>query len=314
VYPLTINLFGRFQICYAEQAITGLQLRGAQELLSYLLLHRDRAYPRETLATLLWKEAEPTQARKYLRQALWQIQTVLRNVLGTAAKQLIMLDTDWVRVNGTDCLSLDVTVFESAFRTCQGTPVADLTDGQRENLEHAVQLYRGDLLEGWYQDWCLFERERLRDCYLTALGKLLSYCDVHGQVDRGLMHAESILRCDPAEEQAYYHMMHLQWTAGRRTQALRQYQRCKRVLSEELSVQPSERTQKLYEQIRSDPLDLAPANVPTLPSPSFAPQFDTEYLTDLMVYLKQLQAQLDDMEEQLKLHIRAVAVALKNKR
>ncbi|MGH6635205.1 MAG: bacterial transcriptional activator domain-containing protein [Gammaproteobacteria bacterium] len=232
---------------------------------------------------------------------------MLRNAAGTA-KELITLDGDWVRLNTTDCLSLDVAVFEHAFHTCQGTPGADLADAQRENLEHAVQLYRGDLLEGWYQDWCVFERERLRDCYLTALVKLVCHCDAHGQVDRGLAHAENVLRCDPAEEEAYYHMMHLHWTAGRRTQALRQYQRCKRVLSEELGVQPSERTQKLYEQIRSDPLDPPPANAPTLPSPSFAPQRDTEYLTGLMVYIKQLQAQLDDMEEQLKRDIRAVCV------
>ncbi|MGH8606075.1 MAG: bacterial transcriptional activator domain-containing protein, partial [Gammaproteobacteria bacterium] len=129
-------------------------------------------------------------------------------------------------------------------------------------------LYRGDLLEGWYQDWCLLERERLRACYLTALGKLMCYCDAHGQIDRGLAHAETILRCDPAEEEAYYHMMHLQWTAGRRVQALRLYRRCKQVLSEELGVQPCERTQKLYELIRSDPLSDALA----LPSPPYAPQ------------------------------------------
>ncbi|MGH8603948.1 MAG: AfsR/SARP family transcriptional regulator [Gammaproteobacteria bacterium] len=306
---VTINLFGRFHIGYAEQTITGLQPRRAQELLSFLLLHRDRAYPRETLATLLWKEADPTQARKSLRQALWQIQTVLRNAAGTAAKELITLDGDWVRLNSNGALSLDVAVFEHAFQSCRGRPGSDLADTQRENLEHAVQLYRGDLLEGWYQDWCLFERERLRDCYLTALGKLICYCDAHGEVDRGLAYADRILRCDPAEEEAYYHMMHLHWTAGRRVQALRLYRRCKQALSQELGVQPSERTQKLYEHIRSDPF----SNAPALLSPLYAPQLDTEPLTKLMAYLKQLQTQLDDLGEQIKRDIRAVAVALKDK-
>ena len=190
----------------------------------------------------------------------------------------------------------------------EGTPRADLVDTQRENLEHAV---RGDLLEGWYQDWCIFERERLQNCYLTALDKLVGYCVTYGHVDCGLAHAESILRCDPAEEQTHYHMMHLHWIADHRTRALRQYQRCKQVLSEELGVQPSERTKKLYEHIRSNEIDPAPANVPALRSRSGAPQLDTEHL-GLMVYFQQLHTQLVHIEEQLKRDIHAVAVALKN--
>lgn len=193
----------------------------------------------------------------------------------------------------------------------EGTPGADLVDTQRENLEHAVRLYRGDLLEGWYQDWCIFERERLQNCYLTALDKLVGYCVTYGHVDCGLAHAESILRCDPAEEQTHYHMMHLHWIADHRTRALRQYQRCKQVLSEELGVQPSERTKKLYEHIRSNEIDPAPANVPALRSRSGAPQLDTEHL-GLMVYFQQLHTQLVHIEEQLKRDIHAVAVALKN--
>ncbi|MGH8578560.1 MAG: AfsR/SARP family transcriptional regulator [Gammaproteobacteria bacterium] len=247
---VTINLFGRFHIGYAD-TITGLQPRRAQELLSYSLLHRDRAHPRETLATLLWKEADPSHVRKSLRQALWQIQTALRNAAGTAAKQWITLDGDWVRLNNADCLSLDVAVFEYGFQTCQGTSGAGLADAQREALNTpssftAAICSKDGTKIGAYSN--------VNGCVTaTALGKLMCCCDAHGQVDRGLAHAERILRCDPAEEEAYYHMMHLHWTAGRRVQALRLYRRCKQVLSEELGVQPCERTQRLYEHIRLPP-------------------------------------------------------------
>lgn len=249
---LKISLFGRFRICYAERVVKGPQFRRSQELLSYLLLNCNRPFPREVLATLFWEEAELPQARKYLRQALWHIQTILRNTVGIVAKDLLILESDWVQLNTIDGLSLDVAIFEQSYQRCQGTRGEDLTDSQLINLQHAVQLYCGDLLEGCYRDWCVFERERLQNCYLTALRKLVSYYDKQEQVDYGVAHAERILRHDPADEQAHYYLMHLHWIAGRRTKAIRQYQCCKKVLAEELGIQPAERTKMLYERIRSN--------------------------------------------------------------
>lgn len=310
-HALTVSLFGRFRLCDAQQTITGLHQRRAQELFSYLLLHRNRPYPRETLANLLWEDADSTQARKYLRQALWQIQSVLQRVVGSDAKDLLTLDAEWVQLNSADCLSLDVAHFEHAVDACQDTQGSSLSETQREELEHAVQLYRGELLEGWYQDWCLFERERLQNCYLTALDKLVAYCNAHGYVDCGFAYADRILRCDPAEEQTHYHMMHLYWAAGHRTKAIRQYQHCKKILLQELGVEPSERTKNLYERIRSDEPGPLSSNETTL-RPSTLQQ-DTEGLTEFIAHVRQLQAQLVALEERLKYDIHTVVEVLKNR-
>ena len=115
---LIINLFGRLCIRSTAHVVNGLSARRAQELFCYLLLHRDRPYPRETLAGRLWEDADDLQARKYLRQALWQIQTVLQKAAGSDAKSLLTLDADWVQLNSADCLSLDVRVLEHAFQAC----------------------------------------------------------------------------------------------------------------------------------------------------------------------------------------------------
>lgn len=307
---LTVTLFGRFCICSPEQPVNGLHARRAQELFSYLLLHRDRAYPRERLAGLLWEDAERAQARKYLRHALWQVQTVLEKTAGAQAKDLLTLDADWVHLSSAENLSLDVAIFEHAIEACQGTPGTELADVQRKGLEHAVQLYRADLLEGWYQDWCLFERERLQNWYITALDKLVAYCQAREDVECGLAYAERILRHDPAEEQTHYQIMRLHWIAGRRTQALRQYQRCAKILMQELGVQPSERTKMLYAHIRADKPNLLSVTLPVPRLPADTPPLDSEQLTGLMVHFQQLQAQLVDLEEQLKRNIRAVEVAL----
>src|SRR5262245_37221860 len=72
---LNAFLLGRFRIHADGQEVSGLEGAKVQELLSYLLLHRDRPHPRETLAGTLWGERPTELSRKGLRQALWQLQS-----------------------------------------------------------------------------------------------------------------------------------------------------------------------------------------------------------------------------------------------
>jgi DNA-binding SARP family transcriptional activator len=88
--------------------------------------------------------------------------------------------------------------------------------------------------------------------YLLLLNKLVQYCEIHQQVETGLVYGEKLIHYDRAYERAYRQMMRMYYVAGDRTQALRQYQRCVAALAEELGVGPSERTIELYEQIKSD--------------------------------------------------------------
>jgi DNA-binding SARP family transcriptional activator len=110
-------------------------------------------------------------------------------------------------------------------------------------------LYRGDLLEGWYEDWCLYERERLQNIYLVMLVKCAAYCQSHGVFGKGLQYGARILQFDRAHEVAHQHLMTLLYLAGDRAGALRQYERCAVALKEELGAQPSECTRRLYKQI-----------------------------------------------------------------
>jgi two-component SAPR family response regulator len=93
-----------------------------------------------------------------------------------------------------------------------------------------VALYHGDLLEDWFQDWCLYERERLQNIYLAALDKLMDYCEASRDYDAGLAYGTRILRHDLARERTHRRLMRLYYLAGDRTSALRQYDRCVQIL------------------------------------------------------------------------------------
>jgi DNA-binding SARP family transcriptional activator len=247
---LTVHLFGKLSVRWNDEGLDGLGTSKVQELLCYLLLHRNRPHPREALACLLWGEIPTAHAKKYLRQALWQLQAALRCHAQVTAEQTFLVDADWVQLNVNGGLWLDVADLERAAAVGQGVPGDQLDGVAVKTLQDAVDLYRGDLLEGWYQDWCVRERERLRETYLGVLDKLMQHCELRPLYETGLHYGALSLQCDRGRECTHQYLMRLHSAAGDRAAALRQYDRCIIALDEELGVKPSDATVALYERIR----------------------------------------------------------------
>ena len=215
----------------------------------YVLLFRERCHHREVLAETLWGDSSGNQSRKYLRQALWQLRTL--TAADTAGPPLLRMDTQWVEVSQEAHFWLDVAELEGAHALVQGVSGEGMSEHQAEALRRAVAAYRGELLEGCYENWCVYERERLKAIYLELLEKLLIDSQRRGQVEEGVSYAQQILRHDRAHESTHRRMMSLYLLAGDRTTAMRQFHRCAEILRDELGVEPAASTRALYERIRA---------------------------------------------------------------
>ena len=275
--------------------LDGCEPQKVQELFCYLLLHRDRPYAREKLASLLWGDhCTTTQSRAYLRKTLWQLLTALRALPGAVDQRLLRVEQEWIQLNSVAELWLDVAVFKEAYRAVRGVAGSDLDERAVRALEAAVQLYSGDLLGNWYHDWCLREREWLFQVHLMMLGKLVEFCELHGRYEAGLFYGERILQHDHAHEWAHRHLMRLRHRAGDRTGALRQYERCVAALKDEFDAVPAESTVRLYEQIRRDSLDAVVSPVAPAPPPG------------TLAYLRKVQAELAAMQRHVRQAIATV--------
>src|SRR5262245_15520781 len=111
---LHICLFGKCRIQCSDQEVIDLESGKVQELLCYLLLHRDRPHAREVLAGLLWGDNSTVQSKKYLRHALWQLQTALESDSDPMSARVLLVEPDWVSLNARSDLWLDIAVFERA--------------------------------------------------------------------------------------------------------------------------------------------------------------------------------------------------------
>ena len=283
---IKIRLFGRVSVLRDDRPVPILSAK-ALELLCYLLLHRDRSHTREALSRLLWPDAPDGQAKKYLRQTLWQLQTNLASGSGADDVPLLDVQAGRVRVSATSPSWCDVDVVERAHQRYRDVPTTEPADVDAAALEQVVALFGGDLLDGWAQDWCVRERDRLHLVHLDLLERLTSYCVAHGDLARGLAHGNRLLELDPAREVTHRQLMRLYARAGDRTGALRQYRRCVQALASEFDLEPDAETRELHRRVRAGATAVAPPALPRSAPP--AAQLD-ERLHQIATALAALQS------------------------
>lgn len=296
-------LFGRFQTEADGRLLLGLDGAKVQELYCFLLLHRDRSHSRASLASLLWGDLSETQSRQYLRKALWQLGLALHGPACPLPDSLFV-EPGWVRLALADDEWLDVAQFEQAYTRVEDIPGQQLSPALAAELAAAVALYRGDLLEGWYQDWCVFERERLERMYLIMLEKLMLYCEGQEQYESGVAYGVAALRHDRARERTHRRLIRLHYLSGNRSEALRQYRRCAQALQEELGVGPARKTVQLYEQV------MAEAGLDAPGPPAAAPRPDAAGQEKAIHQLETLHQLLCQMQQRIQQELEMVGVAL----
>jgi len=235
--PLKLYLLGSCRIERDKQSIH-LPTRKTDSLLAYLALHPEE-HPREKIAALFWGDSSDDQARTSLRTAL----AVLRKHLGD---DVILADRDTVRLNPAYPLSVDAREFAEAL----GLEAARSRQSEIMDLQAAVALYQGDLLSDLYDDWITADRERYRARYIDTLLLLAQRMRARSEYARAIEFAQKVIAADAANERAHQHLMFCYLATGERSAALKQYDECRRVLAEELGVEPAPETVTLYESIK----------------------------------------------------------------
>ena len=215
---LQAHCFGRFRVALDGVEIPPSRFKRQKSLtlLKLLAAHRGRPFRRETLMELLWPDADPALSSNHLRVVLHDLRRALERRAG----------------------ELDVEL-------ARGRIGEALAAGRA-----AAALYTGDFLEDEpYDDWCLAERERLRERYLDLLLRLSGLLAGRALLAEAIDVCRRALAADPLRERTHRQLMELLWKHGDRDAALRQYESCRRMLRDELDVAPDDETQARYRAI-----------------------------------------------------------------
>lgn len=266
---LSLRLLGPFQATLDGEPVDGFRSDKVRALLAYLAVESQRPWSRASLADLLWADFPEENARSNLRNAL----SNLRRLLGDrrADTPFLLVSRATLQFNAASDCWLDVRALLDLLAEA-GQDERSLTDEEQiPRLHQAVDLYRGDFLDGFavdsapFEQWMLVTRQHLRQRVLQAVRLLALAHARQADLDASTAVTRRWLELEPWDEEAHRHMMRLLVLRSHRTAALAHYQTCRQTLSDELGVEPEPETVRLYEQIRDGDLPTPLAALPASP-------------------------------------------------
>jgi len=200
----------------------------AERVIAYLALH-DGPATRPNVAGTLWLDVPEDRAMANLRSALWRLRrpgVPLVHAIGDHLELAPEVIVDLHEVSAMARSLLD------------GAMLAG-------NAELERLAGGGELLGDWYEDWVLVEREHFRQIRLQALERTAFELAASGRFGRAAESALAAVATEPLRESAHRALIWVHLAQGNHSEAVRQYCIYRRLMHEELGVEPSIQMEEL---------------------------------------------------------------------
>jgi len=245
---LEIRLLGSFTALQDNQKISAFRSSKSRALLAYLAAQPDQDHPRTKLAALLWGNLPEQAARTNLRIELSRLKQLL------SAHPALEISRNTVRVHH-QYLTVDAVDFREAVSEFH-LLLAEIQGRELHRLDAAINLYQGEFLAGLqindapeFEEWQLIVQEQLHQQFMLALSTLQRHHAEQGNWLELAATASRQLAVVPWTESAHRNLIHAFAAQGERNAALKQYAECRRILREELGVEPSLATQEFADRL-----------------------------------------------------------------
>jgi DNA-binding SARP family transcriptional activator len=195
----------------------------AQRVLAFVALHGSACLSRSLMAGSLWPDATEQHATGNLRTALWRLRRL--------GSPVVEMPTG--RVQPARTLAIDYhDAVALARRLLDPAVIVDEAE-----LEEGLLL--SDVLVDWPDEWVILERERFRQLRLHALEALCERLTAVGKHGRSIEAGLAAIGADPLRESAHRTLIRAHLAEGNKAEAIQQYASCRRLLNDELGIEPS---------------------------------------------------------------------------
>jgi len=207
-------------------------------LLAFLAVANPRGFHRrDKIAGLFWRDSDHEHARASLRNAIYFLRKHLGEdaIVGRGDEELSL---------GWDRVWCDAAAFEEAL--------------ERGDVEAALELHRGELLEGLFlsgcpefERWLEGERQLLRGMAAGAAWSLAHRRSEEGNLTEAERTGQRGMDLVPTDENEIRRFIEELAEAGDRAAAVRFYEKFAGLLEKALELEPSEETRAVAEHLRA---------------------------------------------------------------
>jgi DNA-binding SARP family transcriptional activator len=242
----SFGVLGPLRVEYAGQPLP-LRAAGQRVLLAALLLATDRTRTTNQLVTCLWDDRPPANARNALQNHVLRLRGVLGGLGGTAAP-LLLTRPEGYRLDAPEA-AVDVDRFHvllaRARASAQAAPGSALVA-----LDEALALWRGPALADVPSLWLWQEaRGALEEQRLDAVELRLALRLALGRDEGVVAELEALVGLHPLRERFHAQLMLALVRGGRQAEALEAYQHARRLLVDELGIEPGPELQDLHRRV-----------------------------------------------------------------
>jgi two-component SAPR family response regulator len=213
-----------------------------RSLFLYLLHQFPQSVSEDHLLETYWGDLEPDKGKHSLRTTLYFV----RRMLQENGRSFILSERQKYKINPEAKIYCDFVQFKNQIQAAR-------QNWERKKIEDAVliikdaeRLYKGDLLPGFSEGWCLTARDEMKESYVWMLTVLGSYLCSQKQWREAFLYSQKIIEFDPLSEEGYALAIETCLKSGRKDEAVQYFHRCREVLRKELKVKPSENIELLY--------------------------------------------------------------------
>ncbi len=250
---LQIYTLGGFQVKFGQRPLfaENQRLHKIGELFMYLIAHKEKQIPSETIVETLWPHQEYANPKNILKNQVYRLKQGLNDLQVPDAHAFINTSYGGYGWNTQAPYWLDADEFEFLCRKARSQLKTEPLQAA-ETYRQALALYRGPYLSGFhYFDWALPRRHYYRQLFLRSVNELLALQKEHQLFSQMIEDCERVLYLDDMEENIHLFYIEALLQEGKTVQARAHYEYIITLLYQELGTRPSPPMQRIYRAIKA---------------------------------------------------------------
>jgi two-component SAPR family response regulator len=242
-----VRCLGGLEVRCAGRPMVNWRSGKARAVFEYLVTHRLRPVPRDTLVQAIWPDPDALASGTSLKVAVHALRQILVEGPGNGLPSgLEVIVHEATYLLHAPRLWVDVEEFERCSAIGDRLEVSGQAQAALDVYERAAELYRGDFLAESLDDWVVFRREGLKDQYLHILAKLADARLRVEDYDGCIAVCRKLLEQDNCREDTYRLLMVCHARLGQRGRVRRWFELCVQTLRTLLDTEPEPETYRIY--------------------------------------------------------------------